>query len=68
MKRKIDVSDLGQITHELGALQTSTRLEISIGGQIYTGPVELEVETGVVGLHFDTKMKIKAKAKAKAKK
>ena len=65
MKRKIDVSDLGQLAHELVALPKSTRLEICIGGETYTGPVELEIEAGVVGLHFDTKMKLKAKTKAK---
>jgi hypothetical protein len=65
MKQNIDVSDLGGLTHELVALPKSARLEICIGGEIYTGKVELETEPGCARLHFDEKKKKPAKSKGK---
>jgi hypothetical protein len=65
MKQSIDVDDLGGLTHELVALPKSARLEICIGGEIYSGKVELETEPGCARLHFDEKKKKVAPPKSK---
>ena len=65
MKQSIDVDNLGGLTHELVALPKSARLEICIGGEIYSGKVELETEPGCARLHFDEKKKKVAKSKGK---
>ena len=66
MKQNIDVGDLGGLTHELVALPKSARLEICIGGEIYSGKVELETEPGCARLHFDEKKKKVASPKSKS--
>jgi len=63
MKQSIDVRDLGSLTHELVALPKSARLEICIGGETYTGKVEMEIVTGCVRLHFDEKKKPRRRSK-----
>jgi|TARA_R110001583_G_scaffold26979_12_gene96847 hypothetical protein len=67
MKRSIDVSSLGELTHELVAVPKSARLEVCIGDVTYGGMAEIESEPGCVRLHFEARKAAKAAPKAKAR-